>query len=38
MISSIGEYVPLASPIVIKDDVEIWLGDLEKVMRTTLDN
>jgi dynein heavy chain 2, cytosolic len=38
MISSIGEYVPLASPIVIKEDVEIWLGDLEKVMRTTLDN
>lgn len=37
MISSIGEYVPLSSTIVIKDDVEIWLGDLEKVMRTTLD-
>jgi dynein heavy chain 2, cytosolic len=38
MISSVGEYVPLSSAVVVQDDVEIWLGDLEKVMRTTLDN
>jgi hypothetical protein len=26
MISSVGEYVPLAQSVVIQDDVEIWLG------------
>ena len=38
MISSQGEYVPLASPVQITDDVEVWLASLEKVMRVTLDN
>jgi hypothetical protein len=38
MISSQGEYVPLVSPVQISIDVEVWLGDLEKVMRLTLDN
>ena len=37
MISSQGEYVPLSSPVQISIDVEVWLGDLEKVMRVTLD-
>ena len=37
MISSQGEYVPLSSPVQISIDVEVWLGDLERVMRVTLD-
>lgn len=37
MISSQGEYVPLCQPVKISIDVEVWLGDLEKVMRLTLD-
>lgn len=36
MISSAGEYVPLSKSIRITDDVEIWLGDLEREMRETL--
>ena len=37
MISSAGEYVPLNTPVSINDDVEEWLGLLEKEMRVTLD-
>jgi len=37
MISSQNEYVKLSQPVQISMDVEIWLGDLEKVMRVTLD-
>jgi hypothetical protein len=37
MISQSEEYVPLSTPIQISDDVEIWLKDLEKAMRETLD-
>lgn len=37
MISSAGEYVPLNTPVAINDDVEDWLGLLEKEMRVTLD-
>jgi hypothetical protein len=37
MISSQGEYVPLSKPVAISNEVEVWLGDLEKVMRITLD-
>lgn len=37
MISSQNEYVALASQVQISIDVEVWLGDLEKVMRVTLD-
>jgi len=37
MISSAGEYVPLHNPVTINDDVEEWLGFLEKEMRVTLD-
>ena len=37
MISSAGEYVPLKRPVRISDDVEVWLGELEKEMRETLD-
>jgi len=37
MISSVGEQVPLSQPIQVGDEVELWLGDLEKVMRITLD-
>lgn len=37
MISSMGEYVPLTSQVRVTDDVENWLGDLEKEMRRTLD-
>lgn len=37
MISSQGEYVPLAQPVIISIDVEVWLNELEKVMRVTLD-
>jgi hypothetical protein len=29
--------VPLSQPVKISVDVEVWLGDLEKVMRLTLD-
>ena len=38
MISSVGEYVKLNKPVRITDDVEIWLGDLAKEMRETLDS
>ena len=37
MISSQGEYVPLSQPVMINTEVEDWLGQLEKVMRITLD-
>lgn len=37
MISSAGEYVPLKKAVRITDDVEVWLGELEKEMRDTLD-
>ena len=37
MISSQGEYVPLSQPVTINAEVEDWLGQLEKVMRLTLD-
>lgn len=37
MISSAGEYVPLKNPVVISDDVEVWLGRLETEMRETQD-
>ena len=37
MISSQGESVPLAQPVIISIDVEVWLNELEKVMRVTLD-
>ena len=37
MISSAGEYVPLITAVSINDDVEEWLGLLEKEMRVTLD-
>lgn len=37
MISSQNEYVPLAQPVQISIDVEVWLGELEKIMRVTLD-
>lgn len=36
MISSANEYVLLKNPVRITDDVEVWLGDLEKSMRETL--
>ena len=36
MISQANEYVPLKSPVRITDDVEVWLGDLERTMRDTL--
>lgn len=38
MISAAGEYVPLLNAVVINDEVEDWLGLLEKEMRTTLDD
>ena len=38
MISSASEYVELSTPIAIEGEVEIWLNQLEGVMRTTLDN
>jgi len=38
MISSAGEYVPLLKGVSITDDVEDWLGSLEKEMRDTLDD
>jgi len=38
MISSAGEVVPLLKPIPITDDVEDWLGVLEKEMRICLDD
>ena len=37
MISSAGEYVSLHTPVSINDEVEEWLGLLEKEMRVTLD-
>ena len=37
MISTANEYVPLATPIAIEGEVEIWLLELENVMRQTLD-
>ncbi len=36
MISQANEYVPLRVPVKITDDVEVWLGELEKSMRDTL--
>jgi len=36
MISQANEYVALKNPVRITDDVEVWLGDLEKIMRETL--
>lgn len=36
MISNANEYVKLKTPVKITDDVELWLGDLEKSMRETL--
>jgi len=38
MISSANEYVKLKNPVRITDDVEIWLGELEKAMRVTLND
>jgi hypothetical protein len=38
MISQAGEYVPLLHPLAISDEVEDWLGVLEKEMRITLDD
>lgn len=38
MISSAGEYVKLRIPVRITDDVEVWLGELEKSMRDTLNS
>ena len=38
MISSANEYVKLRNPVRISDDVELWLGDLEKSMRDTLNS
>lgn len=38
MISSANEYVNLAQPISIEGEVEVWLNQLEQVMRTTLSN
>jgi len=38
MISSAGEYVPLRTPVTISEEVEDWLGALEKEMRLTLDD
>ena len=38
MISSAGEYVPLLTPVEITEEVEDWLGSLEKEMRATLDD
>lgn len=37
MISSANEYVQLNQPIDISGDVEVWLLQLEQVMRATLD-
>ena len=37
MVSSANEYVELAQPIQITEDVEVWLIELEKTMRVTLD-
>jgi len=37
MISSVGEYVPLKAPVRVTDDVEVWLGELAREMRETLD-
>jgi len=38
MISSAGEVVPLLNAVHISDEVEDWLGLLEKEMRVTLDD
>lgn len=38
MISSANEYVLLTNPVKITDDVEVWLGELEKSMRNTLNS
>ena len=38
MISSANEYVKLKTPVRITDDVELWLGELEKSMRDTLNS
>lgn len=38
MISSANEYVKLKNPVRITDDVEVWLGELEKSMRDTLNS
>ena len=38
MISQANEYVPLRNPVRITDDVEVWLGELEKSMRDTLND
>ena len=37
MISSANEQVPLIASIPIEGEVEVWLKELEKVMRETLD-
>ena len=37
MISSANEQVPLTQPIPIEGEVEVWLLQLEGVMRGTLD-
>eukprot|EP00906_Rhabdomonas_costata_P001229 RCo001932 len=36
MCSSAGEVVPLNSPVLIKPEVDMWLGDLDVQMRATL--
>lgn len=38
MISSSNEYVPLVQPIPIDGEVEVWLNQLENIMRITLDS
>jgi Dynein heavy chain, N-terminal region 2 len=38
MISQANEYVALKNPVKITDDVEVWLGELEKSMRETLNS
>ena len=37
MISSQNEYVELCQPVQVTEEVEVWLLELEKVMRVTLD-
>ena len=38
MISSAGEYVPLLNAVKVTNNVEDWLGQLEKEMRLCLDD
>ncbi|RKO95181.1 hypothetical protein CAUPRSCDRAFT_13091, partial [Caulochytrium protostelioides] len=33
-----GEYVPFAGPVVVEGPVEMWLTDIESMMRRTLQN